>query len=889
MPTSLGRWWCPALAAALIAACNETPVSLPKATNVVLSPSAVTLTPSESVKLSAQVVDQVGGVVDEAAVIWSSDNPAVAKVVDGTVSAEAIGTAQVTASYGSISAATAVTVRAPTLVISPRSLQLYPEYSQGIYGKAMGSAGQEVFPTVTWTVVDPTVVQLYQSAGSANTVVSRAQGATQIIAQAPGTADTIPVSVVRDARSLIAGISILQDAVTYDATSAAPLLVDFRAVDGYGYEECQGTYLGFRFNRSIISSATRISSACQIQITPTGQPGSGWLYASVNNVSDSILVTIAKIAYTAAFTGWPDSTRAGDTVSYGVTVLDEASQPAAGVAVNFDVSGGALSSGAATTNGAGVATVNWYLPTRTSANALIPPGGTSHAISFRMVFPSGATSTVTTRTETVVPNAAARVVLLGNFAVFATGEGPEPAVDTLGPTASVTLGLQHSSNVNLNLYAQSFDRFGNPRVSAVSFTTSSPAAIAGVDQTATSGLSAQTYTALAGNRLRTDTIYATEGVAKDTVVLSWVADPELVWMRSGTNEIWTGQPRPRTGSWGIEGDTLVYSGGVAANYPTPTMRADTFAFVFVNGSYADVGLVASDGSTAAAPVSTIPVAYRADAWWGWPGIVPSASGGAGSILFLSDRDPIKNVTTNWLYGVLSATTTGYTRTTGSFVTNGFVVGMVVYAGGFANSENNGYSKVTAVTATTLTVDKTPALVAEGPIAAGYIDSPNVWDLYLFDRRGGAPSKVTNTPPESTSIVYRGISVSSDGTKALIARQGAGTPTQVFEVRLSDGQMTALTANLDYNVYYYYPWYSPDGSGMWLDAFTPGGYALLKETGSGFQLFLAALSSFVYPTFAPGNGGILGYQSGSTFILRDLATGAEVPGRQSVNYPTWSRR
>jgi hypothetical protein len=65
---------------------------------------------------------------------------------------------------------------------------------------------------------------------------------------------------------------------------------------------------------------------------------------------------------------------------------------------------------------------------------------------------------------------------------------------------------------------------------------------------------------------------------------------------------------------------------------------------------------------------------------------------------------------------LSATATGYARTAGSFVTDGFAVGQQVTASGFTNSANNGSSVVSAVTATALTVTKTPVTAAEATAA-----------------------------------------------------------------------------------------------------------------------------------------------------------------------------
>lgn len=52
---------------------------------------------------------------------------------------------------------------------------------------------------------------------------------------------------------------------------------------------------------------------------------------------------------------------------------------------------------------------------------------------------------------------------------------------------------------------------------------------------------------------------------------------------------------------------------------------------------------------------------------------------------------------------ISATTTGYVRASGSWLTDGYAVGQQVTASGFTASGNNGDKVVTAVSATTLTV------------------------------------------------------------------------------------------------------------------------------------------------------------------------------------------
>jgi hypothetical protein len=60
---------------------------------------------------------------------------------------------------------------------------------------------------------------------------------------------------------------------------------------------------------------------------------------------------------------------------------------------------------------------------------------------------------------------------------------------------------------------------------------------------------------------------------------------------------------------------------------------------------------------------------------------------------------------------LAATTAGYTRTTGSFITDGFAVGMELFASGFAKAANNGRKTITDVTDTLISCDGCVADVA----------------------------------------------------------------------------------------------------------------------------------------------------------------------------------
>lgn len=83
--------------------------------------------------------------------------------------------------------------------------------------------------------------------------------------------------------------------------------------------------------------------------------------------------------------------------------------------------------------------------------------------------------------------------------------------------------------------------------------------------------------------------------------------------------------------------------------------------------------------------------------------------------------------------VIGATPTGYIRTSGSFITQGFTVGMQVTASGFTNDANNGTSVITDVTATTLTVTKTPSTVAEVAATGRSLRAPRPAWVYVIDK------------------------------------------------------------------------------------------------------------------------------------------------------------
>jgi hypothetical protein len=176
-------------------------------------------------------------------------------------------------------------------------------------------------------------------------------------------------------------------------------------------------------------------------------------------------------------------------------------------------------------------------------------------------------------------------------------------------------------------------------------------------------------------------------------------------------------------------------------------------------------------------------------------------------------------------GTPAVTTRSYTRTTGSFVTDGFTVGMTVTASGFSGT-NNGVATVAAVSALSLTVTKTPALVDDAP-AAGRIISQNTRnaEVAAAERTITADAQLTvaKTPANAQATVGTRTIIGDLYFRAFAAR--AATPT----VRDS------LVAQ----------WFAPPG-----DPANPG---LNLQALGGATMGGSAILGLLVPRSVPGTG------------------------------------
>lgn len=169
------------------------------ATTVAISPDPAMLTAiGDSVALSAEVRDQDGQVMADAAVTWTSLNTDVAAVgTTGTVRAAAAGEARIVAKSGA-AADTATVIVAPeaeAVVVTPDTLRLNALGDSLRLEASFRDSGGNAFPAgaadVEWTSVDEAVATV----SDAGWVTSVAVGTTRIAATAGTLGDTVEVEV----------------------------------------------------------------------------------------------------------------------------------------------------------------------------------------------------------------------------------------------------------------------------------------------------------------------------------------------------------------------------------------------------------------------------------------------------------------------------------------------------------------------------------------------------------------------------------------------------------------------------------------------------------------------------------------------------------------------
>jgi hypothetical protein len=445
-----GKWFAAALLAVGVAACDESPVTLPEPTSIPATAAEIKLTVGDAATLPNQVLDQQGQVIRGAQPSFTSDNPSVASVdATGTVRAMSKGTANITAAYGGITAISKVTVAArpgttPTAIAMPTGeLRLTVGDAVALPGQVLNESGQVMEGLrPSFSSSNPSVV----SVDASGAVRALSTGTADITARYGTLTSTVKVTVSNDLRSFVRSLDVLADSVAADVRVGASAAVAIRAFNGFGQPVCPTVTV--QVDDPSVAVVSQVG--CRLVVTPRFQ-GRTTVRVSADDVSDTFVVNVTSTGMNALFSSRPAASAlfAGNTVSYGVRLLNEQGNGIAGRKVAFDVSAGTLSASSATTDAAGYATVQWTLPTN------LRELGSAQSIAFSTTLPNGA---VVQRNETVFINGAALASLT---LLRQTPQGWQPIT-----TPSITAPAYQY----IFLGARGEDQYGNPRVEDFSLT-----------------------------------------------------------------------------------------------------------------------------------------------------------------------------------------------------------------------------------------------------------------------------------------------------------------------------------------------------------------------------------------------------------------------------------
>ncbi len=318
-----------ALSAAAILACSDStigplPPSVPTA--IAVSPGDVSFFAlGDSARLSAEVRDQHGWVMEGAAVTWASSAPGVAAVdAAGLVTAVGDGSAAVTATSGEASGSAQVTVaqEAASVAVSADTLSFAAlGDTVRLSAEVRDHNGQVISgAAVTWASSDPGVAAV-DAAGLVTAVGDGSAAVTATSGEASGSAQ---VTVAQEAASVAVSADTLSFAALGDTVR---LSAEVRDHNGQVISGAAVTWA---------SSDPGVAAVDAAGLVTAVGDGSAAVTATSGEASGSAQVTVAQEAASVAVSADTLSFAAlGDTVRLSAEVRDHNGQVISGAAVTW--------------------------------------------------------------------------------------------------------------------------------------------------------------------------------------------------------------------------------------------------------------------------------------------------------------------------------------------------------------------------------------------------------------------------------------------------------------------------------------------------------------------------------------------------------------------------
>ena len=286
------------------------PPDPPRPTTVTVSPASATLAAlGDSVRFTAQVLDQYGDAMASATVSWSSSDVAVATVnTSGVATAAGDGSATITATSGSASGTATVTVarEASTVVVTPTEAELRPGDTVRFSAQAEDANGFAIEDAVfAWSSSDPAVAVV----DSAGLVRAIGRGDATITAAADSATGSATVTVTRTVSTVVVTPTEAEllpgDTVRFSAQA--------EDANGFAIEDAVFAWSSSDPAVAVVDSAGLVRAIGR---------GDATITAAADSVTGSATVTVTRTVSTVVVTPTEAELLPGDTVRFSAQAED---------------------------------------------------------------------------------------------------------------------------------------------------------------------------------------------------------------------------------------------------------------------------------------------------------------------------------------------------------------------------------------------------------------------------------------------------------------------------------------------------------------------------------------------------------------------------------------
>lgn len=192
--------------------------------SVTVTPTSASLLVGGTVTLSATTKDAAGNALTGRAITWSTSDASIATVNNGVVTAQALGTATITATSEGKSAAAQITVTvAPvaTVVVSPATVSVLPGATTQLTATLSDANGKPLSGrTVTWSSSDQSKATVSQT----GLVTGVAYGQVTITATSEGKSGSAAVKVSDGIAPTLVGLTVTPSSVDVTAGTKTVLI-----------------------------------------------------------------------------------------------------------------------------------------------------------------------------------------------------------------------------------------------------------------------------------------------------------------------------------------------------------------------------------------------------------------------------------------------------------------------------------------------------------------------------------------------------------------------------------------------------------------------------------------------------------------------------------------